>query len=59
MRSASPEELSKLESRMKDLAMASVATENRARSTANGMITLKMDLVGDRPAGSMVSRSQA
>ena len=53
MRSASPEELSKLESRMKDLAMASVAAENRARSTANGMITLKIDLVGDRPAGSM------
>jgi tripeptide aminopeptidase len=52
MRSVAPEELAKLESRMKELALAAVETENRARSTKNGHIAVKMQLVGDRPAGS-------
>jgi len=53
MRSASPSELTKLETRMKDLANAAAAAENKARSTKNGSIKVKLDLVGDRPAGSM------
>ena len=53
MRSASPSELTKLETRMKDLANAAAAAENKARSTKNGSIKVKLELVGDRPAGSM------
>ena len=52
MRSASPEEVAKMETRMKEIALTAVETENNARSTTNGKIAVKMDLVGDRPAGS-------
>ena len=52
MRSVVPDELAKLESRMKELALAAAETENRARSTKNGRIEVNMQLVGDRPAGS-------
>jgi len=53
MRSASPGELTRLETRMKEIANAAAAAENKARSTKNGSIAVKLDLVGDRPAGSM------
>jgi acetylornithine deacetylase/succinyl-diaminopimelate desuccinylase-like protein len=53
MRSASPIELARLENRMKEIASAAAEAENRARSTTNGKIELKLELLGDRPAGSM------
>jgi acetylornithine deacetylase/succinyl-diaminopimelate desuccinylase-like protein len=53
MRSASPAELTRIESRMKAIATAAAANENKARSTTNGSIGVKLDLLGDRPAGSM------
>jgi len=53
MRSASPVELTRLENRMKEIATAAAAVENKARSTKNGSIGVKFELVGDRPAGSM------
>jgi tripeptide aminopeptidase len=52
IRSASPAEVTKIEARMRDLAKAAVDAENHARSTKSGKIELKVDLVGDRPAGS-------
>ena len=53
MRSSSPVELTRIENRMKEIVSAAAANENRARSTTNGNIVAKLDLVGDRPAGSM------
>jgi tripeptide aminopeptidase len=52
MRSVAPAELTKVEARMQELALAAVEAENRARSTKNGSIALKVNLIGDRPAGS-------
>jgi tripeptide aminopeptidase len=53
MRSVSPDELSKLENRMKMIAAEAAEAENKARSTRNGKIEFKLTLVGDRPAGSV------
>ena len=52
MRSASAAELSRLETRFLATLDAAAATENRARSTREGPITVEPTLVGDRPAGS-------
>jgi acetylornithine deacetylase/succinyl-diaminopimelate desuccinylase-like protein len=52
MRAVVPDELARLESRMKELALAAAETENRTRSTKNGRLEVKMQLIGDRPAGS-------
>ncbi len=52
MRSTQPPELDKMEARMREIASAAVATENKARSTKDGEIAVKIDFIGDRPAGS-------
>jgi len=51
MRSESPLELEKLETAFLMLVRASVEEENRARSTAEGVIEADIKLVGDRPSG--------
>jgi len=51
MRSESPLELEKLEAAFLALVKASVADENRARSTAEGAITADVKLIGARPSG--------
>ncbi len=53
MRSSSPAELTRIEARMKEIALAAAPNENKARATKDGSIGAKFDLVGDRPAGSM------
>ncbi|MCA3280150.1 MAG: M20/M25/M40 family metallo-hydrolase [Roseomonas sp.] len=51
LRSASAAELAKLDRAFLDIVDLAVATENAARSTANGAITAEITPVGDRPAG--------
>lgn len=51
MRSASAEELAKVETRFLAILNEAAETENRARSTREGRITVEPSLVGDRPAG--------
>ncbi|EIM30397.1 M20/M25/M40 family metallo-hydrolase [Microvirga lotononidis] len=51
MRSVSVEELAKLEKRFLEIVDRAVDTENNARSTKEGPITVTKELVGDRPAG--------
>ena len=51
LRSASASELAKLDRAFLDIVDLAVATENAARSTANGAITADIQPVGDRPAG--------
>ena len=52
MRSATAEELAKVEQRFLAILNDAAATENVARSTRDGRITVQPVLVGDRPAGS-------
>jgi tripeptide aminopeptidase len=51
MRSPDPTALERLERRMIAIVAEAVAAENHARSTANGEITVELELIGDRPAG--------
>lgn len=51
MRSESRPELEKLAETFIGLMHEAVDEENKARSTAQGKIELKMDLIGDRPSG--------
>ena len=51
MRSESPAELNKVEERMFKIMKASAETENTARSTKEGKITVDIKKIGDRPAG--------
>lgn len=51
MRSVSAEELAKVEKSFLAILEQGAATENAARSTRDGRITVKPVLVGDRPAG--------
>jgi acetylornithine deacetylase/succinyl-diaminopimelate desuccinylase-like protein len=51
LRSASASELAKLDQAFLEIVDLAVATENAARSTANGAITADIQPVGDRPAG--------
>lgn len=51
MRSESRRELEKLAETFIGLMHEAVDEENKARSTAQGKIGLKMDLIGDRPSG--------
>jgi tripeptide aminopeptidase len=51
MRSVSVDELAKLEKRFLEIVDRAVDTENNARSTKEGPITVTKELVGDRPAG--------
>ena len=55
IRSVSPPEVEKVSQRMETLARAAVDAENTARSTKAGKIDLKVELVGDRPAGTTVN----
>ena len=55
IRSVSPPEVEKVSQRMETLARAAVDAENMTRSTKAGKIELKIELVGDRPAGSTVN----
>ena len=51
MRSASADELAKLERQFLAIVPRAVAAENSARSTAPGKITAELKPIGDRPAG--------
>jgi tripeptide aminopeptidase len=52
IRSVSPAEVDKLAARMTTLAQEAAEAENGARSTKAGKIAAKIELIGDRPAGS-------
>jgi len=58
MRSASAEELGKLEQRFLGIVSAAVDSENRARSTREGEIKADLKVIGDRPAGSTPADSE-
>jgi len=51
MRSESPTELAKLDKAAAAAMQQAADGENRARSTAQGKITVEMKLIGDRPSG--------
>lgn len=51
MRSESPAELAKLDNAAATVVQQAVDEENRARSIAQGKITVDMKLIGDRPSG--------
>lgn len=51
LRSASPEELAKLDARMRALVEEAVAAENARRETRSGSITAEVKQIGNRPAG--------
>jgi di/tripeptidase len=51
LRSESPLELGKLDKTVNTLMGEAVTEENRARSNAQGRITVDMKLIGDRPSG--------
>ena len=53
VRSFASDEIAKIESRMKDIAVAAAQTENNARSTRDRGIEVKIEVIGDRPAGSI------
>jgi acetylornithine deacetylase/succinyl-diaminopimelate desuccinylase-like protein len=52
IRSVSPAEVDKIAGRVNALAGAAADVENAARSTKAGKIEVKIELIGDRPAGS-------
>jgi acetylornithine deacetylase/succinyl-diaminopimelate desuccinylase-like protein len=52
IRSVSPAEVDKVAARMNALAEEAAEAENSARSTKAGRIVVKIELIGDRPAGS-------
>jgi tripeptide aminopeptidase len=51
MRSESPEELNKVETKVMDIIQEATKRENFARSTKEGSITVDIKKIGDRPAG--------
>ncbi len=51
LRSQSPDELGRLETRFLTVVAQAVEAENHARSTRAGVVTAETKLVGDRPAG--------
>ena len=52
MRSESDAELKRIEERLLTIVQQAADTENFARSTKEGKITVKAELIGDRPSGS-------
>ena len=58
MRSESDAELKRIETRMLELVKQAAETENFARSTKEGKIEVKAELIGDRPSGE-TAESQA
>lgn len=57
MRSESPAELAKVETRFKEIVAASVDAENAARSVREGKVAADAKQIGDRPAGSTPASS--
>lgn len=57
MRSEDPASLKRVEARLLTLVEQAAATENFARSTKEGPITVKIDPIGDRPAGQTAADS--
>ena len=51
MRSASPEELRKIDAEFKRIVAEAVDEENAARQTTFGRITYELKLIGERPSG--------
>lgn len=51
LRSEGPSELARLDAAFRDGVDAAVAQENRSRSTAEGAVTVTMELTGERPSG--------
>lgn len=51
MRSESAEELAKVDKRFLEILNQAVATENAARSTKEGSVSIDVKLIGERPAG--------
>lgn len=58
MRSASADELGKLEQRFLAIVAAAVEGENQARSTKEGTIAADLKVIGDRPAGGTPATSE-
>jgi acetylornithine deacetylase/succinyl-diaminopimelate desuccinylase-like protein len=56
MRSESDEELKRIEQRLLTIVEQAAETENFARSTKEGKITVKAELIGDRPSGSTAEK---
>lgn len=52
IRSPAPAEVEKVEKALRAVADKAVAEENATRSTARGTVSVRFDLIGDRPAGS-------
>jgi len=51
MRSASPEELRKIDAEFKRIVAEAVEEENAARQTTFGRVTVELKLIGERPSG--------
>jgi len=51
MRAVDPAALKDIDAKFKKIVADAVETENAARSTANGTITVDIKLIGDRPSG--------
>ncbi|MFM8619058.1 MAG: M20/M25/M40 family metallo-hydrolase [Opitutaceae bacterium] len=51
MRSASPEELRKIDAEFKRIVAEAVEEENAARQTTFGRVTVELRLIGERPSG--------
>lgn len=58
MRSASAEELGKLEQRFLAIVSGAVESENAARSTREGRVAADLKVIGDRPAGGTPETSE-
>lgn len=57
LRSSDPNELARLEQRLKAIVEQSVAAENAARSLLTGVVSSTTELTGDRPAGSIADNA--
>ncbi len=51
LRSESPDELGKLDTRLRSVVDEAVTAENRARATASGAVRAELRPIGDRPGG--------
>ena len=58
MRSESPDELAKVEQQFMEIVKRSADAENGARSMKEGVITVDLKLIGDRPAGQTPADSE-
>lgn len=58
LRSASPDELAKLEARFLAILPQAAEDENAARDTSAGKVTVEVKVIGDRPAGTTEENSR-